>query len=223
MPKSPTAENNIRILLADDHHVVRAGLKSLIDAQADMTVIAEVADGHAAWQGAAELVPDVVVMDVSMPQMSGATATRRIRADQPGVRVLALTLHEDPSYAHQLLQAGASGYLLKRAAADELILAIRAVARGGTYIDSSLAGEVVGNLVGRPQPAEPSSLALGQREERVLHQIARGFTNREIAEQLDVSVKTVETHKARAMEKLGLRSRADIVGHAIRHGWLTET
>lgn len=213
----------LRVLLADDHHVVRAGLRALIEAQADMEVVAEAADGEAAWRQAVELDPDVVVMDVSMPVLGGASATERIHRDRPGVRVLALTVHEDRSYLQQLLQAGASGYLLKRAAADELIHAIRAVARGGTYLDPGLTGKVLDGLVGRPSPpgsapdAQPS-----EREEEILRLIARGYTNREIAEQLDVSIKTVETHKARAMEKLALDSRAGIVGYAIRRGWLSE-
>src|SRR4051794_14258947 len=211
----------LRILLADDHHVVRAGLRALIDAQEDMEVVAEAADGEAACRLATELGPDVAVMDVSMPLLGGAQATERIVQGRPETRVLALTVHEDRSYLQQLLQAGASGYVLKRAAADELIHAIRAVARGGTYLDPAMTGKVLGGPVGRPAGAGPRGEALSDREEEVLRLIARGFTNREIAAQLDVSVKTVETHRARAMEKLGLESRADIVGHAIRWGWLS--
>jgi DNA-binding NarL/FixJ family response regulator len=212
----------LRIVLADDHNVVRAGLRALIDAQPDMEVVGEAADGEAACRQATDLGPDVVVMDVSMPALGGAPATDRIRRDRPEVRVLALTVHEDRSYLQQLLQAGASGYLLKRAAADDLIHAIRTVARGGTYLDPGLTGKVLGGLVGRSaQPGAPPGDALSDREEEVLRLIARGHTNREIAAQLDVSIKTVETHKARAMEKLGLDSRAAIVAYAIRWGWLS--
>src|SRR5215218_10421793 len=212
----------LRVLLADDHNVVRAGLRALIDAQPDLEVVGEAADGEAACRQATALGPDVVVMDVSMPALGGAPATEQIRRDRPEVRVLALTVHEDRSYLQQLLEAGASGYLLKRAAADDLIHAIRTVARGGTYLDPSLTGKVLGGLVGRPAPSgAPPAVALSDREEEVLRMIARGHTNREIAARLDVSVKTVETHKARAMEKLGLDSRADIVGHAISRGWLS--
>jgi len=207
-----------RVLLADDHNVVRAGLRALVDAQADMEVVAEAADGEAACRLAAELRPDVAVVDVSMPRLSGAQATERIARECPGTRVLALTVHEDRGYLQQLMQAGASGYLLKRAAADDLIHAIRAVARGGTYLDPSLAGKVLGGLARRPAQGG----ALSDREEEVLRLIARGFTNREIAARLEVSVKTVETHKARAMEKLGVDSRAGIVAHAIQAGWMTE-
>jgi DNA-binding NarL/FixJ family response regulator len=210
----------LRVLLAEDHHVVRAGLRALIDAQDDMEVVAEAADGEAACQRVAELSPDVAVMDVSMPIMGGVTATERIRRERPATRVLALTIHEDRSYLHRLLQAGVSGYVLKRAAADDLIHAIRAVARGGTYLDPGLTGKVIDSLVGRSSQAGAPGSARTDREEEVLRLIARGHTNREIAEQLDVSVKTVETHKARAMEKLSLESRADIVAYAIRWGWL---
>jgi DNA-binding NarL/FixJ family response regulator len=212
----------LRVLLAEDHHVVRAGLRALIDAQADMEVVAEAADGEAACRLVAEAGPDVAVMDISMPVLGGAQATERIKRDRPEVKLLALTVHEDRGYLQQLMQAGASGYLLKRAAADDLIHAIRTVARGGTYLDPNLAGKVLSSLSGRlAQAGSPPGAALSDREEEVLRLIARGFTNRQIAERLDVSVKTVETHKARAMEKLGADSRAGIVEHAIRAGWLS--
>jgi DNA-binding NarL/FixJ family response regulator len=213
----------LRVLLADDHNVVRAGLRALIDAQADMEVVAEAADGEAACRLAVELEPDVAVLDVSMPLLGGALATERIVQHTPGTRVLALTVHEDRGYLQELLRAGASGYVLKRAAADDLIHAIRTVSRGGTYLDANLAGLVVRGLAGRPTRAgSPQADPLSDREEEVLRLIARGFTNREIAGQLDVSVKTVETHKARAMEKLGLDSRAAIVAYSIRRGWMAE-
>jgi DNA-binding NarL/FixJ family response regulator len=212
----------LRILLADDHNVVRAGLKALIDAQADMEVVAEVADGEAAYRRALEMSPDVAVMDVSMPLLGGAPATERIRRERPEVKVLALTVHEDRGYLQQLLQAGASGYLLKRAAAADLIHAIRTVARGGSYLDPSLAGKVIGSLrTPSVRDGFPAGTPLSDREEEVMRLIARGFTNREIAAQLDLSVKTVETHKARAMEKLGVDSRAGIVAYAIRSGWMS--
>src|SRR3954467_15320652 len=159
--------DKLRILLADDHNVIRSGLRALIAAQPDMEVVGEAADGEAAWRQAVDLGPDVVVMDVSMPGSGGACATERIKRDRPEVRVLALTVHEDRGYLQQLLQAGASGYLLKRAAADDLIHAIRTVARGGTYLDPSLAGQVRKGLAGRP----PQGAALSDREE-VLRLIA---------------------------------------------------
>jgi DNA-binding NarL/FixJ family response regulator len=212
----------LRVLLADDHNVVRAGLRALIDAQDDMEVVAEAADGEAACRLAAELAPDVALLDVSMPLLGGAQAAEQIVRERPETKVLALTVHEDRGYLQQLRQAGASGYLLKRAAADDLIHAIRTVARGGTYLDPSLAGKVLGGIVGRSAvPGPDGAVALSDREEEVLRLIARGFTNRQIAERLDVSVKTVETHKARAMEKLGVDSRAGIVEHAIHAGWMS--
>jgi DNA-binding NarL/FixJ family response regulator len=214
----------LRVLLADDHNIVRAGLRALIEAQDDMTVIAEAADGETAWRLAVELGPDVAVMDVSMPGLGGAEATDRIRQGRPEVRVLALTLHENRGYLHQMIRAGALGYLLKRSAADDLIRAIHTVAGGGIYLDPNLAARVVDGLMGRSVlPGSPPGESLSDREEEVLRLIARGFTNKEVAARLDLSVKTAETYKARGMEKLGVNSRAGLVGHAIRLGWLVET
>jgi DNA-binding NarL/FixJ family response regulator len=215
--------DKLRVLLADDHPVIRAGLRALIDAQPDMEVVGEAADGEDACRLAAEQAPDVAVLDISMPGLGGAQAAERIVRERPGVRVLALTVHEDRGYLQQLLRAGGSGYVLKRAAAADLIHAIRTVAHGGTFVDPDLAGEVLVGLLGRaprggPDPGE----ALSRREEEVLRLIAQGFKYREIAERLDVSLKTVETHKARALEKLGLVGRAGIVAYAIRAGWLSE-
>ncbi|MHC5541901.1 response regulator, partial [Singulisphaera rosea] len=220
-PKEEPKVVKLRIVLADDHNVIREGLRALIDSQPDMEVVGEAPEGETACRRSAELVPDVVVMDISMPLLGGAQATERIRRESPGVKVLALTVHEDRGYLQQMIQAGASGYLLKRAAADDLIQAIRTVARGGTYLDPNLTGELLGDLVQRsPRPNSPTQ-ALSDREEEVLRLIARGFTNREVASQLEVSSKTIETHKARAMEKLDLESRAAIVAYAIRAGWLS--
>lgn len=214
----------LRVVLADDHAVVREGLKSVVNAQPDMRVVGEAADGEAAWRAAVELAPDVLVVDLSMPVLGGAEATARVRRDCPGVKVLALTVHEERLYLTQLLRAGASGYVLKRAAAGELVRAIRAVAAGETYVDPALTGALVeGYLDGAAAAAAPPPAdALSDRERDVLLRIAQGFSNKEIAAALGLSVKTVETYKARVAEKLALRTRVDIVRFAARQGWLDE-
>lgn len=212
----------LRVLLADDHGIIRDGLKWLINVQEDMEVVGEAEDGEAACRLAKECTPDVVVMDVSMPGMGGAQATERLKRARPDTKVLVLTAYEDKSYLRQLLKAGASGYLLKRAAANELIHAIRTVASGGVYIDPTLAGKVVDGFV-RQQPlgrAPQQADELSEREADVLRLLARGHTYKEIAVRLGIGVKTVETYKTRLMEKLELRSRADIIRYAVRQGWL---
>jgi DNA-binding NarL/FixJ family response regulator len=214
--------DKLRIFLADDHHVVRAGLKAFINNQPDMEVIGEAGDGRAALAGAEALAPDVMIMDITMPIMGGAEATRRMRETCPNVRVLALTVHEDEGYLEQLVRSGAAGYVLKRAVADDLIHAIRAVAKEGAYLDPTVAGIVTGSFSKPPlAPKSQRNGKLSDRETEVMQLIAKGHTNREIAGQLQLSTKTVETHKARAMDKLGLETRADIVSHAMNQGWLT--
>ena len=149
----------LRVLLADDHPIVRTGLKTLVDAQSDMEVVGEAADGRVAWELAVELRPDVVVMDVSMPELGGAQATERLKQECPDIKVLALTVHEDKGYLRQLLGAGASGYVLKRAAAEELVRAIRAIAAGGLYLDPSVADGVIGGFVRKPPPVDSPGVA----------------------------------------------------------------
>ena len=214
----------LRIYLADDHAVVRAGLKALIDAQPQLEVIGEAGDGRTACQQIQELQPDVVVMDVSMPGITGAQATAQLKQTCPNVKVLALTVHEDKGYLRLLLEAGASGYVLKRAAAEELIHAIRLVAAGGVYLDPVLAGKVVRSFVRVPvRESVPEGGDLSDREAEVVRLIAAGYSNKEIASRLGLSVKTVETYKARSMENLGLASRADLVRYALQRGWLQTT
>lgn len=211
----------LRIFLADDHVMVRTGLKTLINAEADMEVIGEASDGHNALKKAIELRPDVAVMDISLPQLSGTQATQQLKQACPSVRVLALTVHEDKSYLRELLEAGASGYVLKRAAAEDLIRAIRLVAGGSVYLDPHLAGTIVGTLVRKRSATQLlHSNELSERETEVLRLIAKGHSNKEIASQLNLSVKTIETYKTRSMDKIGLRSRTDIVRYAYHQGWL---
>jgi len=212
---------NLRVFLVDDHPIVRSGLKALVDAQADMLVVGETGDGLTAIQAVTELKPDVVVMDVSLPGLGGAEVTEQVRRASPALKVLALTAHEDRGYVQLLLKAGASGYVLKRAAADDLVRAIRAVAAGGIYLDPSVAGHVVSGLARRGEPGRPvAGGELSERESEVLRLIAQGHAIKEIAATLDVSARTVETYKERAMEKLELKSRAEIVRYALRRGWL---
>jgi DNA-binding NarL/FixJ family response regulator len=212
--------SNIRVLLADDHAVVREGLKALIDRQQGMEVVGEAVDGPSAIALTAELDPDVVVVDVSMPELNGAQVTTRLREARPDRKILALTVHEDKGYLRLLLEAGAAGYVLKRAAASELVQAIRAVAAGGTYLDPTLAGSVVDDFVHPAPQREQNGVELSEREAEVVRLIALGYSNKEIASRLKLSVKTVETYKTRSMEKLHMRSRVDIVQYAARRGWL---
>jgi DNA-binding NarL/FixJ family response regulator len=214
----------IRVLLAEDHHVVREGLRLLVNTQPDMEVVGEASNGQEAWERTVALRPNVVVMDLSMPGMGGLQATEILKTKCPDAQVLALTVHEDESYLRQSLQARASGYLLKRAAGEELIRAIRVLAAGGQYLDPGLTGRVLGAGAGLPTAGgAPRAHGLSQRERTVLGLIAWGYTNKEIALQLNISVKTVETYRVRLTEKLKLRSRAEIVRYALRQGWLNET
>ena len=214
----------LRILLADDHVTVREGVKMIINAQADMEVVAEAADGRVAVAEAQAVRPDVVVMDVSMPRVNGLKATEMLKECCPEVKVLALTRHQDDGYLQQLLRAGAAGYVLKQSRPAELLQAIRAIGGGGSYLDPAVAGRVIGDY-GRRRQAVPTVAGAGtlsSREEEVLRLIAWGYSNKEIATRLDLSVKTVETHKANAMHKLQMRSRIDIVRFALLQGWLED-
>ncbi len=210
--------DTIRVLLTDDHAVVREGLKSLINSQPGMEVVAEAVDGNEAVELTQRCDPDVVVVDISMPGLNGFKVTAKLCELNPERKVLALTVHEDTSYLRLLLQAGAKGYVLKRAAVAELVQAIRTVAAGGTYLDPSMIGTVVGNFV--TPPPQTMTAELSDRETEVLRFIALGYSNKEIAARLKISVKTVETYKTRSMEKLGVRTRVEIVRYATRRGWL---
>jgi|SRR5688572_27590553 len=211
----------LRILLADDHVTVRHGLKLLIEDQPDLTVVAEASDGAAAVHLALETRPDVIVMDVSMPGMNGLVATQTLRKTLPSAAIVTLTRHADDAYLQELLRAGASAYVLKQSPPTELLQAIRATGAGGQYVDSSLTARVTAGFLGREgRGGTRGTTAITEREAEVLRLVASGYSNKEIAQQLDLSVKTVEAHKANAMRKLDLNSRIDIVRYAILQGWL---
>jgi two-component system response regulator NreC len=211
----------LKILLAEDHRILREGLKMMIDEQPNMEVVGEADDGIEAWQKTTELQPDVVLMDVSMPRMNGADATRRIRELCPEVKIIALTAHRASAYLSQMLKAGASGYVLKNTAFNELVDAILAVAKGGRYIDRA-SQELMLNAP--PEnvtwKGDPQGKPLSEREMEVIALVANGYTNKEIANKLAISVKTVESHKANSMQKLDLKSRAEIVDYARFRGWI---
>ena len=217
-----TAPRRIRILLADDHTVLRSGLRALLSAQADLEVAGEAADGGEALRLAQTIKPDVVVMDIGMPGVSGIDATARIRRELPATKVLILSMHDDQGYLRQALRAGASGYVLKKAADTELLAAIRAAARGEIFLDPSLAKGLVEDVV-LPKSQEPGIPTLSEREREVLHLLARGHTNQQVADHLCIGVKSVETYKARLMDKLGLKGRAELVRYALTHGLLKDT
>jgi PAS domain S-box-containing protein len=210
----------LRVYLADDHPLVRSGLRSLIDSQPDMTVVGEAPDGETAVREAAELRPDVVVMDVSMPGIGGVESTRQLRASCPGVRVVALTAHEDRGYRQHLLDAGASSLVVKRTAAEELVQAVRAAAAGEADNGSAETGHVATEPA-RPSGGGPAGCELSEMEAEVLRLIASGGMRKEIAERLGISVKMVDTFRAVAAEKLGLATRVKIVEYALERGWLS--
>jgi two-component system, NarL family, response regulator NreC len=209
----------LRVFLADDHAIVREGLKALINNQPDIEVVGEASDGRETVRAASACAPDIVVMDLSMPHLNGVQATGELRRSCPSARVLALSVHEETSYFRTMLEAGASGYVLKRSAADVLVTAIRAVAAGEVYLDPSLSGRIVSAFTSRPESGGPPT-DLSDREADVLRLIATGYSNKEIGAQLGISVKTVETYKARAMHKLDLDGRVAIVRYAAMQGWL---
>jgi two-component system response regulator NreC len=213
--------NRVQVLVAEDHQTVREGLKMLIDREVDMQIVGEAADGTEAINKALTLRPQVVVMDLSMPGMSGLNATRKLKEMAPDIHIVALTRHSEGRYLQDLLKAGASGYVLKQSSSEELIRAIRSVVAGNSYLDPAVTGEMVKKYsAGEAKSFSASSESLSQREEEVLRLIAAGYSNKEIANRLDISVKTVEAHKANSIRKLGLKGRIDIVHYALMQGWL---
>lgn len=212
--------NEIRLLLADDHAVVRSGLRLLLEAQPDIVIVGEVENGADAIRRTTDLRPDVVLMDIEMPGMNGIEATRRIKAESAKTAVLALTMYEDDQYFFEMLRAGASGYVPKRAAPDELVSAIRAVSRGEVFLYPSLAGRLVQDYLQRRdlEAQEPAVDELTPREQEVLTLIAQGLSNGEIGAQLVISAKTVDRHRENIMRKLNLHNRVDLVKYALRKG-----
>jgi len=211
-----------RIVLADDHPIVLDGLRNLLRAESDFELVGEAASGLAALKVIREQRPDVAVLDISMPELNGIVLSRRLAGELQGLRILVLTLHEDRAYLNQALEAGVRGYVLKRSAVENLVQAIRAVIVGGIYVDPAISGRV---LDGKRAKSNASvhgngAPALTEREAAVLKMAALGFTNKEIASRLDVGVKSVETYKARGLEKLGLKTRAELVRYASTQGWL---
>jgi DNA-binding NarL/FixJ family response regulator len=215
--------DKLRIILAEDHITVREGIKMLIDSQTNMEVIGEAGNGEEAIILVQELDPDVIVMDISMPGLNGLKATKKIKRICPEAKILTLTRHKDDSYLQQLIQAGVSGYVLKQSASSELIHAIQHIAKGNNYIDPALTKKVFGGYVGQHIPLQGEGTSEPTpREEEILRYVAMGYSNKEIAARLELSVKTIETHKANAMRKMNMRSRIDIVRYAILQGWLEE-
>jgi DNA-binding NarL/FixJ family response regulator len=213
---------DINVLLADDHAVLRDGLRMVLDAQPGITVIGEAEDGRQALEMVENLLPDVVVMDIAMPNMNGAEATRQIKRRFPEVRVLILTMHENQQYLTQIVNAGAIGCVLKRSAGTELVTAVRAAARGESYFSPTMATMLLdGYRMHLAAEGRDESELLTEREREILQMVAEGKTNQEIADSLVVSIKTVQTHRAHMMEKLDAHDRTELVKHAIRLGMIT--
>jgi two-component system response regulator NreC len=214
----------IRVMIVDDHAILRAGLRMLLNAQADMEVVSEAPDGEKAIQKVQESKPDVILLDLTMPQVSGMKALQEIARSCRETRVLVLTMHDDPAYLRSALAAGASGYLLKRAVDSELIAAIRALHRGGVFVDPRLARILVQDVLAKKATkADPTQTTniLSDREMQVLGLVARGYTSAQIAKQISVGVKTAETYRSRIGKKLGLRTRSDVIRFAVQMGLLT--
>jgi len=214
----------IRILLADDHKMLREGLRVLLDSQTDMQVVGEAANGTEALQQADRLKPNVLVLDLSMPELNGLQTTEILRTRQPAIKVVVLTANEDESYLNRLCQAGVAGYVLKRSPGEDLVQAIRMAAEGQVYFDPILASKALARQAARLTAGqEANQTQLSGQEKAVLSLIAWGYSNKEVAERLNVSVKTVETYRVRIAEKLGLRSRSQLVKYALQQGWLNDS
>lgn len=211
---------SIRILIADDHNLIRTGLRALLHSVDDIVVVGEAQDGNDVLRQVAELKPDIVLMDISLPGLSGIEATRQVREISPSTRVLALTVHEDEGMLREMLRAGAHGYILKRADDAELIQAIRSVSRGYMYIHPSLTSALVRDFSPLSDSQQSPEVTLTGRELDVLLLLARGYTNRQIAEELNLSPRTVEGHRSNLVSKLGIKSRVELMEYVEKHGWM---
>ncbi len=213
---------SVRILIADDHGVLRAGLRSLLNAEPNLEVMAEAANGEEAIRMAVELQPDIVLLDLSMPDVGGIDVTLAVKRLLPAVRILILTVHEDDGLLQEAIRAGASGYIIKRAVESELLNAIRAVSRGEMYVHPAMTRALMRNLTPRHDHENTPARLLTRRELEVLRMIVQGHTNRQIAETLSLSVRTVESHRANLMGKLGLTTRVELVHYAMENSLLDE-
>lgn len=221
--RTTSSARPIRVLLADDHDILRQGLRMLLSMQPDIEIIGEARTGIEALELARELQPDVVVLDISMPDMDGLEACRRLRVEVPATNVLILTMHESEEYFFQALRAGAAGYLVKKAAPTDLHMAINAVAHGGAFLYPGLARALIRAYTTTALPTEQPVAelhVLTPREREVLTLVAEGYTNQEIADKLVLSIKTVQSHRAKVMEKLGLENITQLVRFALRSGLL---
>ena len=210
----------IRVLLADDHTIFRAGVRMLLDLEPDIEVIGEAVEGSQAVDLTAELLPDVVLMDIAMPQMDGLESTKQIKAEFPNIHVLVLTMHRSDEYLFEMLKAGASGYIIKGAETDELIDAIRVVSRGEVFLYPAVAGKLVREFLDLSGAASDPMPSLTPREKEIMLLLAEGYGNKEIAEKLVISTSTVYTHRSKLMEKLELNSRHELIQYARRKGLL---
>lgn len=215
--------NPIRVLLAEDHAIVRDGLRMLLQSEPDFVVVAEADNGREAVARARETQPDIAILDITMPDLSGLEATRLIRTESPRTQVVILTMHESDEYFFRALEAGASGYILKKAATQDLITAARAVARGEAFLYPSVAKKLIGDYVRRAQAGAELTgyTALSEREREILLLIGQGSSNHQIAERLVVTSSTVQTHRAHILEKLGLQTTADLIKYAVQHGLIS--
>ena len=211
--------NKVRVLLVDDHRIMREGLAALLADVSDMEVVGEASDGRAALALARTTLPDVVVMDIGMPELNGLEATRRMHNEYPNAKVIALSTHTAPRFVHQMLEAGASGYVLKSCAHEELVRAVRAASLGRTYLSAEIAGAVVERSTHPHAGGEVSAFStLGAREREVLQLVAEGKTSAETAKEMHISIKTVETHRRNIAQKLHLRGTAELTKYAVREG-----